>query len=287
MINIMALKAKSEELKIPFSHVFSGFVMECVLSMGTEEAYKKELWLCNEEDFRLDVYKNKDVRQISYQYCGEESFTVFLEKYSKTLTEHLKQNGLCIKQMDCDRLDNRAVLQIQGEMEDRYIPFSVKLYAVDRSVGFPIQKKIHLFMENNKTVDVYLSPVEEVLAEHLAQIMKHLELLNEMEKYLSVYEILRKYPVEGRKMKNALEKICDDRHIPKSQEAFLLWKTYKKYTYMKKKWKVVLRKEKRKDPDWEEMFSLVEQFLEPIWSAICREEIFFSDWMPEIARFLD
>lgn len=287
MINIAALKIKGEELKIPFSHVFSGFVMECILGMGTKEIYQKELWLCNEEDFGLDMYKKKGVRQISYQYCGEEPFALFWENYRKNLKEHLEQCGLGIRQMDCDVQESWAILHIQGELEGRYIPFSVKVVSVDRTVGFPIQKKMHLFMENNKTIDVYLSPVEEILAEHLAQIMKQLELLNEMERYLSVYDILKKYPVEGRKMKNALEKLCDDCHIPKSREAFLLWQTYENYTYMKKKWKVLLRKEKRKEPAWEEMFSLVKQFLEPIWSAICREEVFFSDWMPEITRFLD
>jgi hypothetical protein len=27
-------------------------------------------------------------------------------------------------------------------------------------------------------------------------------------------------------------------------------------------------------------------FLRPVWNAMCRDEVFFGDWMPELERFL-
>ena len=65
MVNTTALRVKSEELEIPFANVFSGFVMESVIAMGAEASYCNDLWLCNQEDFGLDVYKKTSVRSVS------------------------------------------------------------------------------------------------------------------------------------------------------------------------------------------------------------------------------
>jgi len=27
-------------------------------------------------------------------------------------------------------------------------------------------------------------------------------------------------------------------------------------------------------------------FVNPIWDAVCRDEIFFGDWMPDLSRYL-
>lgn len=287
MVNTTALRVKSEELEIPFANVFSGFVIESVIAMGAETSYCNDLWLCNQEDFGLDVYKKTSVRSVSYQYCGEKDLLDFVKKYGEDICRHFGEQDFLVKQEELKQDGQKVTLCFGGELEEKYIPFSVKFTKVSRSIGFPVEKHMRLFMENNKAVTVFLSPVEQILAEHFAYILKDLELLNEMEHYVLAFDILKTYPVEGRKIKNCLEQLCDTWHIPKNEKPYQLWRGYKDYTYMKKKWKVLLRKEKRSEPGWEEMFTLLEQFLAPIWEAICKEEIFFSDWMPEIARFLD
>lgn len=287
MVNTAALRVKSEELEIPFANVFSGFVVESVLAMGAEASYCNDLWLCNQESFGLDVYKKTSVHDISYQYCGDKELLTFVSEYQEDVMRYLGSRGIAVKTEDSRWQGQTLTLRFQGEMEEKYIPFSVKFAKVDRSIGFPVEKHIRLFMENNKSLLVYLSPVEQILAEHFAYILRDLELLNEMEHYLFAYDILKTYPVEGRKIKNCLELLCDEWHIPKTEKPFRIWSGYKDYAYMKKKWKVLLRRSKRKEPRWEEMFSLLEQFLTPIWEAVYQGEIFFSDWMPEIQRFLD
>ena len=37
---------------------------------------------------------------------------------------------------------------------------------------------------------------------------------------------------------------------------------------------------------WEETLDLILDFLTPVWSAFCNDEIFYDDWMPELGRFM-
>ena len=56
---------------------------------------------------------------------------------------------------------------------------------------------------------------------------------------------------------------------------------------MKKKWKIMLRRQKRNGPEWDEALDVIMQFVRPLWDAVCENKIFFSDWMPELGRYLD
>ena len=45
------------------------------------------------------------------------------------------------------------------------------------------------------------------------------------------------------------------------------------------------RRAKQKE-DWEEVVDRIMAFMKPVWRALCADEIFFDDWMPELTRFL-
>ena len=62
--------------------------------------------------------------------------------------------------------------------------------------------------------------------------------------------------------------------------------SYRDYPYMKKLWQRYLRQQKKKTPSFEDVMELLAKFLPPIWEAVCRDEVFIGDWMPELLRFL-
>ena len=108
-----------------------------------------------------------------------------------------------------------------------------------------------------------------------------------MEHYQKLYEILSKYPLEGRKVQESLGALCRKDHVKCSA---LVWESlsgYGTYTYMEEKWKSLLRKVKKKEPAWQEVHGLICRFLEPIWEKLMEDQIFFGDWMPQLGRFLD
>lgn len=54
---------------------------------------------------------------------------------------------------------------------------------------------------------------------------------------------------------------------------------------MRKRWDKSCKKV-NVDAAWEDALGLIIGFIEPLWNALCANEIFFDDWMPELGRFL-
>ena len=287
MMNSKAIKIKSEELEIPFANILSGFALETAVAMVASSSYGNELWLCNHRDLGIDVYKKKPSLELIYKYNGEEMLEDFCAGLYKDLRARYQQEGFSTKEIRQEHTITGMRICLELMLEEMYVPLVIKVEQTVSEHLFPREENFRFLMENNKTVSLKLYPMEQTVAYHLAEIIRQLELLNHMEHYIELYDILRQYPLEGRKVKDELAELCSRMHIVTDRKAYDLWSTYGDYIYMKKKWKVLLRREKRQEPQWQEAFRLIQLFFEPIWQAICKEEIFFADWMPEIERFLE
>ena len=65
--------------------------------------------------------------------------------------------------------------------------------------------------------------------------------------------------------------------------------SYRDYPYMKKRWEKFCRHSAIAGTEtlkWEKEMECFHHFLGDMWEAVCRDEVFFGDWMPELARFL-
>ena len=121
----------------------------------------------------------------------------------------------------------------------------------------------------------------------MLEIIKKLELINEMDHYYDALEIISKYPINGRKFKEMLQQALISNNIEITRKRLDTIKGYSDYTYMKKKWKVELRQKKRSEPSWTDTLECLMKFLEPIWDCMETNMVFIGDWMPQIKRFLD
>lgn len=286
-MNSKAIKMKSEELDIPFANILSGYAIEVAVAMISASSYGDELWLCNYKDLGIDVYKKKPSLALSYKYQGKKELVDFCQQLCSDLVKKYEEEGFTIKEQESGPAEKGIRISLELLLEDMYVPLVVDVEKILTSHLFPREETLRLLMENNKAVTLKLYPIEQMVALHLAEMIKQLELINQMEHYMELYDILKKYPIEGRKVKDEMVRLCEEMKIFTDEKAYSLWVTYYDYTYMKKKWKVLLRQQKREEPTWQEAFLLIKKFFEPIWQAVCREEVFFGDWMPEIERFLE
>ena len=286
-MNSKAIKMKSEELDIPFANILSGYAIEVAVAMISASSYGDELWLCNYKDLGIDVYKKKPSLALSYKYQGKKELVDFCQQLCSDLVKKYEEEGFTIKEQESGPAEKGIRISLELLLEDMYVPLVVDVEKILTSHLFPREETLRLLMENNKAVTLKLYPIEQMVALHLAEMIKQLELINQMEHYMELYDILKKYTIEGRKVKDEMVRLCEEMKIFTDEKANSLWVTYFDYTYMKKKWKVLLRQQKREEPTWQEAFLLIKKFFEPIWQAVCREEVFFGDWMPEIERFLE
>ena len=286
-MNSKAIKMKSEELDIPFANILSGYAIEVAVAMISASSYGDELWLCNYKDLGIDVYKKKPSLALSYKYQGKKELEDFCQQLCSDLVKKYEEEGFTIKEQESGPAEKGIRISLELLLEDMYVHLVVDVEKIPTSHLFPREETLRLLMENNKAVTLKLYPIEQMVALHLAEMIKQLELINQMEHYMELYDILKKYPIEGRKVKDEMVRLCEEMKIFTDEKAYSLWVTYFDYTYMKKKWKVLLRQQKREEPTWQEAFLLIKKFFEPIWQAVCKEEVFFGDWMPEIERFLE
>lgn len=184
---------------------------------------------------------------------------------------------------------DRAVFQegLRSYIEDSQQDFAKLItYANIRKVTKKMQNMIGVWLvaKDQKTHS---------LEEHLAQILHYLELIPSMEAYEKAYEKLQTENFDGRRFCTALGKEWDKYGLEFSAKRGEILQGYKGHAYLEKRWKQHVKNRKSESqlknaefPEWQEVCGKVNQFVIPMWDALCRDEIFFGDWMPDLGRYL-
>ena len=112
-----------------------------------------------------------------------------------------------------------------------------------------------------------------------------------MKLFADSYDILKEYPVSGRRMIDFFKAKSQEKPKVASMRRLEQLGGYRSYTYMKKRWNRYCKRQDKlsehyDSAGWEETLDLILDFLTPVWSAFCNDEIFYDDWMPELGRFL-
>ena len=87
--------------------------------------------------------------------------------------------------------------------------------------------------------------------------------------------------------KENIESLAKEQKIPLKKERFEMFEGYQSSSYMKKKWKSYLKKEKKKTPSFEEVMKVMIAYYRPIWDSLAEGNYYLGDWMPELMRYLD
>ena len=130
----------------------------------------------------------------------------------------------------------------------------------------------------------YLTDDEESLKEKVNDAEKQIDRKERDIENLCMRLLLLQQPVarDLRKISSALKMISD---MERAEQIF----SYRDYPYMKKRWEKFCRHSPIAGTEslkWEEEMERFHHFLGDMWEAVCRDEVFFGDWMPELARFL-
>ena len=175
---------------------------------------------------------------------------------------------------------------LMGEMDGMEVPLEVKLIPFEDRNCISEKGELSLFMEEKKTIVYRKYPSENLLADNLCQIMSQLELIDSMEAYETVDEILRTQSISGRRLVDELTDLTAKTPKILRLKRMQQLESYRDYTYMKKRWEKYAKATKRELPEWQDVMDRLVKFTEPVWRAVCKKEIFFDDWMPELERFL-
>lgn len=285
--SLSAVKAKSEELKIPYENLLSAFVIEeAVMAFcGSDEA--ENFRLKNNNILSLEYYRRKAPTRLEYVILSEEELTVrnVIHRMSK-IFQNEKKAELWWKYR-VEKEDEGICVYLSAKIEELQIPVQLVLEQEKEEPSEPSYEELHPFLEEERSVEYLHYPIEGILAEHFIRIMRDMELINDMGSYYVLYELLSKEMNSSRKVTEQIESLAKEQRIPLKKERFEMFEGYQSSSYMKKKWKSYLKKEKKKTPSFEEVMKVMIAYYRPIWDSLAEGNYYLGDWMPELMRYLD
>lgn len=285
--SLSAVKAKSEELKIPYENLLSAFVIEeAVMAFcGSDEA--ENFRLKNNSILSLEYYRRKAPTRLEYVILSEEELTVrnVIHRMSK-IFQNEKKAELWWKYR-VEKEDEGICVYLSAKIEELQIPVQLVLEQEKEEPSEPSHEELHPFLEEERSVEYLHYPMEGILAEHFIRIMRDMELINDMGSYYILYELLSKEMNSSRKVTEQMESLAKEQKIPLKKERFDMFEGYQSSSYMKKKWNSYLKKEKKKTPSFEEVMKVMIAYYRPIWDSLAEGNYYLGDWMPELMRYLD
>lgn len=285
--SLSAVKAKSEELKIPYENLLSAFVIEEAVTAVCESDEAENFRLKNNSILSLEYYRRKAPTRLEYMILSEEELTVrnVIHRMSK-IFQNEKKAELWWKYR-VEKEDEGICVYLSAKIEELQIPVQLVLEQEKEEPSEPSHEELHPFLEEDRSVEYLHYPMEGILAEHFIRIMRDMELINDMGSYYILYELLSKEMNSSRKVTEQIESLAKEQKIPLKKERFDMFEGYQSSSYMKKKWKSYLKREKKKTPSFEEVMKVMIAYYRPIWDSLTEGNYYLGDWMPELMRYLD
>lgn len=281
------------ENNIAFENTLVGYVKEVILLSLGEKGYGRSLWLKNKSALSRKGYARRVNRSLTFVYKEDERVLKsdgFVPgcAYDADFLMNLFETE--IKSIPEFQVKNPEVsettLSFDLYYKEMYVPFSLEILPLKEENLTPNQEVITLPI-CGRALEVLTYPMEQEAAHHVVKLCKELELINEMEHYLEAYKLFAENSLEGVRLQNAIALELEKAKLSYDRDDLSRVLAFRDYGYMKKKWKVLLRRQKLESPAWEDVIDLLDKVLSPIWQAGKEDVIFFGDWMPEIGRYLD
>ena len=284
------LKEKSIEYQIPFADLLEAFLQETLMFQVLETDFAKNLWLKNRDCFCPDAYREEWQKPLHFVYgqengaalpsLDEKLISDFAEEICRKRDNHIHWNYALEKE------ESDYLVYITGEWEEMKVPLTIRISPLVYDMVKPEKQQLQSVFYEKKTASYLHFPVETYLAEQIFSIINYLELIPSMEAYDTVFRLLKEEPVDGRHIYETIVFLCKKAEAVPQTERIEMLASYVGYTYMKKRWEKYARKQGGENVSWETVLQQILSFVTPIWDAVCRDEIFFGDWMPDLSRYL-
>ena len=177
-------------------------------------------------------------------------------------------------------------IELTGIYKDMNVPIRVRIQALHKPSIRPETIQIPLLTDENKTLSFQVYSSEYILGECFFEIIRKLELIGDMAFYWKAYQILQQCPASGRHVLEIMEAYMQTEPQTANPKRMECIEGYLNYSYMRKRWEKYAKNNREVDKTWQQVLETFLTFAKPIWEAICSNEVFLGDWMPELQRFL-
>lgn len=287
---------KSTKDAISLSDILYGLAVEDLLIRIEKSTFQEFLWLTSEQAIGLDAYKKKSKERIDFLYVesGKRNYlshVVAGQVFDRNVLDALVKELFSYQSEDSQweyhisEIGNGVSLSLTYSKMGIQVPVAVSIGTSLIKVKKRKQKELTLLLDENRSCTYLCYSKESILAEYLFDIMRKLELISDMEAYGEANRILKEYSISGRYIMEEFVAMREREPKVTSMKRLEQISSYKNYTYMKKRWQQYEKIHCDEKEEWDRVLERILSFMGPIWTALCADEIFFDDWMPELERF--
>ena len=292
------LKERSEALAVSFADLLWGYVVEDMMLRVSTSAYKEVLWLMTLPLLGIDAYRERAKKHIRFFYQESERALPPEklrpgQKLSLAMGNHICKEVFdgenaqkIIWESSVSAIAGGVVLNLIANYQDMKVPLTLEIYSFGAVTQIPGKKEEELPAIGGKKITYLVYSPESELSYDLFAIMDKLELIASMGSYYDAYRLLKSQSLSGRYVLEELTLLAKSSPKIKKAQRLKQLEGYRTYAYMRKRWDKYLRNHGVKAVAWEEALDIILAFVGPIWKSLCRNEIFFDDWMPELGRSL-
>lgn len=284
--SLQMIREKSKSFQVPYENMLIGCAKERILDRFLNEGKTPE-----KETYVFSGVVGLGIER--YRYSKDR--TLELKVPAETLTEtHFNE----FKKFGCTEEDGgwqirwikkesaEAVLEIEVPFEKIRIPITLIIAASQARKGVTQKVSLPLCYENDRYLEIPCFYPEAELAEAFVEFWERLELIWDISHLEYMYLMGKTFALDGRRLSEYLDQSLRAHNMTVSTERCAQVFACEKNAHLKKRWKSYLSKEKRREPQWEEVMETIENLYEPVVQMLCKEEIFFGDWMPAVGRYL-
>lgn len=298
----LRIKEKSKEMSIPFSDAVELILTEDFLLRIYRSEFAECLLLAREyrgmqgmdakKDRRLDLYYVESDKNIPINRLvpGQKLSGILQEEMFRAWEGKGDAEIAWNHELKSQVEGSYYEWQLTGSISDMQVPITMRIRKLDKKSIRSRKQELNPIMESDKAVLLWVYAFENKMAEHLYEIIDRLELISDMEAFAAVNEILQSESVSGRHILEELQALTESRPKIRREQRIIQLRGYRDYAYMSKRWQQYVKRNPGKyqglEDSWEVVIDRLTGFFDPVWTALCRNEIFFDDWMPELGRFL-
>ena len=280
-------KKLSEQSGIAISDILYGYAVEDLMVRLEKSSFHENMWITNEDVLTEESFRKNIKKSISFYYkeMGKKALNLSLVE---TLLEEIKMQDIhgVFWTYTIEEKDGVFFLHLEAHYKDMRIPVVVIVEAVPENAQSPKQKSMELRYVSKRSCKYYSYSKESILAEVLFEVLRKLELVGDMSAYSIANEILKRDSISGRHILEEFKVLGEKEPKVVNLKRLEQIEGYQTYAYMEKKWQQYEKRQGRIPEEWSKVLKRIMKFLGPTWRALCENEIFFDDWMPELERFL-
>jgi len=202
----------------------------------------------------------------------ENHFIKFEAKTAEPIAQHRKYHGMST--------------QIIGKINNVRVPFTIDIGVDDIIIPGAQLKAIHTQLKDYKAPKIMMYSLESTIAEKFDAILQRFELTGRMKDFYDIYYLSNAFEFDGRKLQEAIWQTLQHRGTVYEKDSLKRILSLATEEGMLIKWRYFLKTLKADNLPFGDVMNQLITFLEPIFTAIMKEDEWIRHWDSKTSRWI-